>query len=317
MTAEKKPAGGARLARVIAAACSLAMLGAAAWLAWKHALGTLVVLDPERTLTLIALLTINASVLFLVAQPARLISLPLGLRAAIAAGAAASINVGAAAFFVIDGALAASALWEATAPSWLGAFLIPAAVTLLVFAATVGTPPEVPDEISDEDLAEAALILTESQRRWSWRAVFDMAAHVATTRTIILGVYFAWLVAGMAAFDWLSKAFTETRRLSSADLVETGTTAIAQGGEILTHAWIWFVFVFIAVVPALLILSTAVWYRMQLRRHRSRLRTLSQSPLARLMTPSELEYLQRRIERPLLAQMRAMAQRRNQQRGVS
>jgi hypothetical protein len=275
------------------------------------------VLDPERTLTLVALLTINASILFLATQPARVISLPLGLRAAIAAAWAASINVGAAAFFVIDAALAAAALWEHTAPLWLGAFLVPAAVTLLVFVATLGAPPQVPDEISDEDLAEAALILTESQRRWSWRAVFDMAAHMATTRTIILGVYFAWLVAGMAAFDWLSKAFMSARPLTHADLVETGATAIAQGGEILTHAWIWFVFVLIVIVPALLILSAAVWYRMQLRRERSRLRTLSQSPLAHLMTVSELEFLQRRIERPVLSQLRAMAQRRDQERRVS
>jgi hypothetical protein len=297
--------------------CALAMLGAAAWLTWAHKIGTLIALDPERTLTLIALLTINASVLFVAAHPTRAVSRSLGWRSALGAARSASINVGAAAFFVIDAALGASALSDATAPLWLDAFLVPAAAALVLFVATLGARPEESDEISDEDIAEAALILTESQRRWSWRAVFEMTASMATTRTIILAVYFAWLVAGLAAFDWLSKAFLKSQPLTLDELRATGVAAIAQGGALLTQGWVWFLFVFVVIVPSLLILSAAVWYRYQMRRERARLYSLSQSPVARLMTHSEIQFLQRRIERPLLAEARALAQQRNRERAVS
>ena len=305
------------MARLTAIVCALAMLGAAAWLTWTHKIGALIVLDPERVLTLIALLTINASVLFVAAHPTRAVSRSLGLRSALGAARSASINVGAAAFFVIDAALGASALSDVTAPAWLGAFLVPAAAAFVLFVATLGARPEESDEISDEDIAEAALILTESQRRWSWRAVFEMTASMATTRTIILAVYFAWLVAGLAAFDWLSKAFLKAQPLTLDELRATGVAAIVQGGELLTQGWIWFLFVFVVIVPSLLILSAAAWYRYQMRRERARLYSLSQSPVARLMTQSEIQFLQRRIERPLLAEARALAQRRNGQRAVS
>ena len=132
-----------------------------------------------------------------------------------------------------------------------------------------------------------------------------------------IGILPAWLVAGLAAFDWLSKAFLKPQPLTIDELRATGVAAIVQGGELLTQGWIWFLFVFVVIVPSLLILSAAAWYRYQMRRERARLYSLSQSPVARLMTQSEIQFLQRRIERPLLAEARALAQRRNGQRAVS
>ena len=277
------------------------MIAGAAWLDWKHAIGPLVVLDPERTLTLVVFLLVNAFVLFAAAQPARYVSRPLGVSTALVTAGAAGINVGAAAFFVINVALGASALLDQNVPSWLLAFFAPAVAALFLFAANLGAPREEADEISDEDIAEAALILTESQRRWSWQAVLEMAGYMAGTRTAILVAYFAWLVAGMAIFDWLDKAFFQTRRLSLEDLRSTGASALTHAGEILAQGWIWIVFVLVAIVPALFILSAAVWYRFWLRRERARLRALSQSPAARLMTRTELQFLRRYIERPLRA----------------
>ena len=318
MAAEhRRVSASARVARIWAMICALAMLALAAWLDWQHSVGTLISLDAERTLTLAAFLVLHASVLFLAAQPARYVSRPLGVRTALVIGAAAGVNVGAAAFFLIDAALAASVLADQIGPSWLVASVVPALTSLLLFIATVRAPPDEPDEISDDDIAEAALILTESQRRWSWQAVFGMAWYMAYSRTVILAVYFAWLVVGTAVFDWLSKAFLDTRPLTAADLRATETGAIEQASYLLTHGWIWTIFVLVAVLPALLILGAAAWYRFQVRRQRAWMRTLSQSPMARFMTANELAFLQREIERPLLAQMRAAAQRREQGRSVS
>jgi hypothetical protein len=299
VAAQQKLAGGrARWARAAAMLCAVAMLGVAAWLAWKHGVDTLIVLDAERTLTLIAFLAANAVALFAAAQPARAVSRPLGVRAALVTAGAASVNVGAAAFFVLNATLAASAVIDPRAPVWLMAFAVPAAMALLLVLANLGAPPEAPDDVSDEDLAEAALILTESQRRWSWPAVFEMTGYMALTRTAILAAYFAWIVVGMATFEWLNKAFFEAQPLGVDDLRATGAAAILRAGEILTHSAIWIVFVLVAVVPALFILSAAVWYRLRLRRDRARVRALSQSPAARLMTRGELRFLRRYIERP-------------------
>ncbi|MBI1213821.1 MAG: hypothetical protein GC190_20360 [Alphaproteobacteria bacterium] len=306
----------ARLARIGATACALAMLALAAWLDWKHAIGTIVALDSERTLTLTAFLVANATVLFLAAQPARFISRPLGLRTALGAAAAASVNAGAAAFFLIDAALAYSAWTDHGAPSPLLSLLVPAAATLALFVATLGAPPLEPDEISDDDITEAALILTESQRRWSWKAVFEITGYMMVSRTGLFAVYFFWFIGGMALFDWLSIAFLDRRPLTGGDLQAAAMGAVSHASDVLQQGWIWTVFALVAILPALFILSAAVWYRFKIRRERTRLRTLSQSPIARLMTPHEIEFLQRKIERPLLAQVRA-AQQRDQQRGVS
>src|SRR6185436_3699888 len=185
MAAEQSPGNErARLARRIAGVCALAMLGAAGWLAWKQTLAPFVVLDAERTLTLVLFLASNAAVMFAAAQPAQYLSRPLGVRASLQTAGAALINVGAAAFFAINAALGAAIFTEASAPQWLAAFFVPAASALFLFLANLGATPDDPDEISDEDIAEAALILTESQRRWSWRAVFDMVGFMALTRTL-------------------------------------------------------------------------------------------------------------------------------------
>ncbi len=290
--------------------CALAVLVAAGWLAWKHEIETLVVLDAERTLTLVAFLVANAVVLFAAAQPGRYLNRPLDARAALITARAANVNVGAAAFFVINVAFASLALSDAKAPIWLAALLVPAAAALLVFLTSFGVPPEGGGEISDEDIAEAALLLTESQRRWSWSAVFEMAAFMAATRTILVATYFVWLVIGVALFDWLSKAFLETQPLEAETFRATGAAAIARGSELLGQGWIWVVFVIVAVVPTLMILSAAIWYRVSMRRERRRVHALSQTAAARLMTAEELQFLKRRIERPFLAAMK-------QQRAVS
>src|SRR6185436_15879648 len=120
----------ARLARAAAMICALALLAAAGWLAWKHAIGTLIVLDAERTLTLEAFLIANAAVLFAAAQPGRYLNRPLDVRAGLITASSASVNVGAAAFFLIDAALGVSALTEEKAPIWLAALLVPAGAAL-------------------------------------------------------------------------------------------------------------------------------------------------------------------------------------------
>lgn len=290
--------------------CALAMAAAAGWLAWKHAIGSLIVLDAERTLTLEVFLLANAVVLFAAAQPARFLNRPLDTRAVLVTAGAASVNVGAAAFFVVNAAFGSLALSDARAPVWLIALFAPAAAALFVFLTSLSVPPEGGDDISDEDIAEAALLLTESQRRWSWAAVFEMAGFMAATRTIILATYFVWLVAGMAMFEWLSKAFLETQTLGVDDLSGTVAAAIAHAGEILTQGWFWIVFALVAVVPPLMILSAAIWYRVSMRRERARVRAISKMPAARLMTPIELQFLKRRIELPLIAATK-------QQRAVS
>jgi hypothetical protein len=290
--------------------CAITMMAAAGWLVWNHAIDSLIVLDAERTLTLVIFLLANAVVLFAAAQPARFLNRPLDARAAVITAAAAGINVGAAAFFLINAALGSLVLSDAKAPVWLIALFAPAAAALLVFVTSFGASPEGGEDISDEDIAEAALLLTESQRRWSWTAVFEMAGIMALTRTIILVIYFAWLVAGMAMFEWLCKAFVETLPLGGETLRATGAAAITHAGEILAQGWIWIVFVLVAVIPPLMILSAAVWYRVSMRRGRTRVRAISQSAAARLMTRGELRHLRRQIERPLLAEMK-------QQRAVS
>lgn len=285
---------------------AFAMLAAAGWLAWKHGIGTVIALDAERTLTLVTFLVANAAALFAAAQPARYLNRPLDLRATLITARAAAINVGAAAFFIIDVAFGVQALTEPTAPSWLAVLFVPAAAALLVFLTSFGVPPEGGDEISDEDIAEAALILTESQRRWSWTAVFEMAGFMAATRAVTLGVYLVWLAAGMAMFEWLTKAFLEAEALNSETLRATGAGALTHAGDILMQAWFWVVFFLVAVVPPLMILTAAVWYRVSLRRERTRVRALSQSALARrLMTLDELQFLMRHIERPMMAATKA------------
>jgi len=302
MSAVQEPMiGRARFARAIAMLCAVAMAAAAAWLVWKHDGRPLVVLDAERMLTLEVFLLANAAILFAAAQPARYLNRPLNGRAMSLTAVAASVNVGAAAFFVINLAFGSLGVTDAKAPAWLAAFFVPAAAALFVFLTSFGVPPEGGDEVSDEDIAEAALILTESQRRWSWAAVFEMAGFMAATRTIILATYFVWLVAGMAMFDWLSLAFLETRPLGGEELQMTGSAAVAHAGDILRQGWIWFVFVFVAVVPPLLILTAAVWYRVSLRRERTRVRALSQTPVALMMTGDELQFFRRRIGRPMMA----------------
>jgi hypothetical protein len=300
----------ARLARGIAAICAFAMLAAAGWLAWKQTLAPVAVLDAERLLTLIIYLAGNAVVMFAAAQPARYLSRPLGVRASLQTAGAALVNVGAAAFFAINAALGAAAFTDQGAPQWLAAFLVPAAAALFLFFANLGASPDEPDEISDEDIAEAALILTESQRRWSWKAVFEMVGFMALTRTLILAVYFVWIVLGFAIFEWVEKAFLNSQPLMQADMHTAIASTLANGIDILSQGFVWMVFVFVAVVPTLLVLSAAVWYRFRLRRERVRGQSLSQTAAARLMTHGELEFLRRQIERPLLAQSKA-------QRGVS
>lgn len=298
----------ARQARAAAGVCALGMLGAGAWLAWKHALG-LVALDAERNLTLVAYLVVGAVALFAAAQPARTSSRPLNVRLVLKAVGAASVNISAAAFFAIDFALVWSVVADG-ASTWLLALFVPAGASLWLFLASIGVAPEGGEEISDEDLAEAALILTESQPRWSWRGVFAMAAFMAATRSGILAVYFAWVVAGTAIFAWLHKAFFESAPLGADDLRSAAVGAVAQAGGLVTQMWIWIVFVLVTVVPPLLILSAAVWYRLRWRRDRARLRPLSQSPAARLMTNSERHLLRSQIER-------RVAPPNHKQRGVS
>ena len=286
------------------------MLAAAGWLAWKQTLAPIATLDAERMLTLVMFLAGNAAVMFAAAQPGQYLSRPLGVRASLQTAGAALINVGAAAFFAINAALGATVFAEPGAPPWLAAFFVPAAAALFLFFANLGASPDEPDEISDEDIAEAALILTESQRRWSWKAVFEMVGFMALTRTLILAAYFVWIVLGIAIYAWAEKAFLQSQPLMQADVQTAIAGALADGFDILSQGFVWMVFVFVAVVPTLLVLSAAVWYRFRLRRERARGRALSQTAAARLMTQGELEFLRRQIERPLLAQMKA-------QRGVS
>jgi hypothetical protein len=299
----------ARQARAAAVVCAIGMLGAAAWIVWQHTLGP-IVLDAERSLTLVAYLLCNAVALFGGAQPAKALSHPLSARLAIAAIGAASVNVSAAAFFVVDLALVWSALSQSSAPVWVLAFLIPAGASLWLFIAGLGVPAEGPEEISDEDLAEAALLLTESQRRWSWQAVFAMAGFMAVTRAGILVAYFAWVVAGMAIYEWLHKAFFETNPLGESDLRDAGIAAIGQAGDLLTRGLLWVIFFLVVILPPLFVLGAAVWYRFWQRRDRVGARALSRSPAARLMTRREIHLLRRDVERPPSA-------KRNPQRGVS
>lgn len=298
----------ARQARAAAVVCALGMLGAAGSVVWQHGVGSSA-LDPERNLTLVAYLVCNAVALFAVAQPAKALSRPLSVRVALAAVGNATVNISAAAFFAIDLALVWAALSESGAPAWVLAFLIPAGASLWVFIAGLGVPAEGPEEISDEDLAEAAMILTESQRRWSWRPVFAMAGFMTFTRAAILAVYFLWVVVGTAVYGWLHKALFEATPFSGVDLRSAGTGAIAQAGDLLARGWLWVIFFLVALVPPLLILSAAVWYRFWRRRDQARVRALSQSPAARLMTKREVRLLRR--------EERAASAGRNQQRGVS
>jgi len=299
----------ARQARAAAIVCAFGMLGPAGWIVWQHGLGG-IALDAERTLTLVLYLVCNAVALFAAAQPPRHLNRPLGARLALAAIGGATVNVGAAAFFAIDLALAWSALSESKAPAWVLTFLIPAGASLWVFIAGLGAPSEAATEISDEDLAEAALLLTESQRRWSWRPVFAMATFMALTRGAILAAYFVWVVGGTAIYEWLHKAFFETRPFGAGDLRGASATMIAQAGDLISRGWLWLIFFLVAILPPLLILSAAVWYRFQQRRGRARVRDFSRSPAARLMTKREIGLLRRDVER-------AKGASRNQQRGVS
>ncbi len=290
----------ARQARAAAVVCAIGLLGAAGLVVWKHAVGA-IALDPERNLTLVAYLLCNAVTLFAAAQPARTLSRPLSVRLAIAAVRGATVNVSAAAFFAIDLALVWSALSQSSAPAWVLAFLIPAGASLWLFIAGLGVPAEGPEEISDEDLAEAALLLTESHRRWSWQAVFAMAGFMAFTRAAILVAYFAWVVAGMAIYEWLHKAFFETSPLGDGDLGGVGIAAIGQAGDLLTRGWLWVIFFLVVILPPLFTLGAAVWYRFWQRRDRVRARALSRSPAARLMTRREVRLLRRDVERPVSA----------------
>src|SRR5260221_9332267 len=277
----------ARQARAAAIVCALGMLGAASSVVWQHGVGSSA-LDPERNLTLVVYLVCNAVALFAVAQPAKALSRPLSARLALAAIGNATINISAAAFFAIDSALVWAALSESGAPAWLLAFLIPAGASLWVFIAGLGVPAEGPEQISDEDLAEAALILTESQRRWSWRAVFAMAGFMTFTRAAILAAYFVWVVIGTAIYGLLHKAFFETTPFSGADLRSAGAGVIAQAGDLLGRGWLWVIFFLVALLPPLLILSAAVWYRFWRRRDQARGRARSQSPAPRLLTQREV-----------------------------
>jgi hypothetical protein len=303
----------ARQARVAAALCASAMLGLAAWLVWRHTLETVIALDAERALTFEAYILAHAVSLFAAAQPARAHSGPLNARMALKAAARASVSVIAAAFFVVDVALAWSVLTASEPPAWALLLLVPAGISLVLLVSNFGVPPEGPDEISDDDLTEAALILTESQRRWSWEAVYSMAGYMAFTRTAILAAYFVCIVAGIALFEWLSKALFDEEPLTASAGYAALVAAIEQARAILTQGWIWIVFVLVAVLPPLFILSAAVWYRFQVRRERARLRTLSQTPAARLLTRRELSLLLAR-ER---AQLRALVAAAKGQRAVS
>ena len=300
----------ARQARAAAVVCAFGMLAVAAWLVLKHAIAAVVALDAERTLTLEAYLLAHAVALAAAAQPARALSRPLGVRLALVASLAATVNVTAAMFFAIDVALVWSALASSDGgPVWVLVFLIPAGVSLLLLISSIGAPPQEPEEISDDDLTEAALILTESQRRWSWDTIFAMAGYMALTRAAILAAYFGSVVSGIAIFEWLSRAVFETGQLTWSELRAAVVRALEQGGDILSQQWIWILFVLVAVVPPLFVLGAAAWYRVQVRRGRARLRTVSQSSAARLMTKQEA-FLLRRAERPF-------ARKADPQRAVS
>ena len=300
----------ARQARAATVICAYALLGIAVWLVLKHAIGKLVMLDAERTLTLETYLLAHAVALSAAAQPARALSRPLGVRLALVASLAATVNVTAAMFFAIDLALVWTALESSGGgPVWVLFFLVPTGVSLLLQFSSIGVPPEEPADISDDDLTEAALILTESQRRWSWEAIFAMAGYMALTRAAILAAYFGSVVNGIGIFEWLSRALFETSPMTWPQLWAAVLRALEQGAGILGQAWIWILFVLVAIVPPLFVLGTAAWYRWQVPRDRMRLRTVSQSSAARLMTNHEVLLL-RRAERPF-------ARKADPQRAVS
>jgi hypothetical protein len=296
----------AREARAIAVVCAIGVLGAAAWVVWRHAVGAMA-LDPERGLTLAGYLVFHAVSLFAVAQPPKFFTRPLNLRLGLQVVGGASVNVCAAAFFVIDLALVWSAVTERGPHAWILLFLLPIGASLWLLIAGRGATPEETADVSDEDLTEAALILTESQRRWSWRPILAMAAFMSATRPVILAAYYASLIVGTTVYEWLYKAFFETRSLTGQDLDAAGAGALAFAAELVSRPWLWFIFFVVAVLPPLFMLSTAVWYRMRQRRERARFRSISRSSAARLMTEREVRLLRRAVDRPLATH--AIAQR--------
>ncbi len=297
--AEAGSAANARagVARRSAIVCAYLMLGVGALLVLRHSLGSLV-LDPERTLTLTVYTVAGAVILAAAAQPAQYLSRPFGLRLGLRVVGAAWVNVAAAAFVVID----AMIVWAATdLPSearWLYAFAVPALVTLLIFLTSFGTTPVDADEVSDEDITEAALLLTESQRRWSWRDVFAMAGFMAWTRLAILSAYFLTIIGSVAVFEWLTAAFLspEPLPLDQATLQDVYAKGLDAGSFILARGITWFIVIFVAILPPLYILSAAAWYRLQLRRERSRLRAMSKTSAMQILTRRELAIWRRNVE---------------------